>query len=168
MILKTKLEALLYIKARPLGLEELARLSLCSKEEVYDGLSELIDDYSYRESALEVVETDQGFALQLRPGYESLVQEHVPAELGIGAQRTLALIALRGPLTQSELIDLRGSGAYDQVRDLVRLGFISKNKESAGRSYRLRVTDKFHQYFAVTDVQALLDSENSLDQPQST
>jgi segregation and condensation protein B len=153
--LKTRLEAVLYLKARPLNVEQLSRYAECSKEDCRDALVELLDDYAIRDSALEIVDTDDGYALQLREPLQDLVQKLIPTDIGVGALRTLALIALKGPLPQSQLVEMRGSGVYDQVRDLVSKGFISKNKEADGRSYQLKVTEKFYQYFAIDDIRSL-------------
>ena len=82
----------------------------------------------------------------------------------MGALRTLATIALKGSITQTELVELRGSGAYQQVQTLVEQGFVGKRRPKDGRSYRLQVTDKFHQYFqtvqAVQAVQAVQNLQN--------
>ena len=112
-----------------------------------EGLIELIDDYAHRDSALEVVETPSGYSLQLRSGFQELVQTLIPLELGVGAMRTLAAIALKSPITQTELVNLRGSGAYQHVQALVELGFVRKRRQADRRSYWLQVTDKFQQYF---------------------
>jgi segregation and condensation protein B len=61
----------------------------------------------------------------------------------------LAAVALRNPILQTELIDLRGSSAYQQIAELVQLGFVSKREQADGRSYWLEVTNKFHQYFEI-------------------
>jgi segregation and condensation protein B len=106
-------------------------------------------DYGHRNSALEVVETPTGYSLQLRAICQGLLENLVPSELSTATLRTLAAIALKNPLLQSELINLRGSGAYQHVHDLVELGFIRKRRQEEGRSYWLEVTDKFHQYFEI-------------------
>ncbi|NES67406.1 MAG: SMC-Scp complex subunit ScpB, partial [Okeania sp. SIO2D1] len=59
----------------------------------------------------------------------------------------LAAIALKGGISQSELVDIRGSGVYQHVPELVTLGFVRKRRQKESRSYWLQVTDKFHQYF---------------------
>jgi segregation and condensation protein B len=114
-------------------------------------------EYAHRDSALEVIETQEGYCLQLRETFQDLVQAIVPVDLGVGALRTLAAIALKGPLSQTDLIDLRGSGAYDHVKELVELGFIRKRRQAEGRSYWLQVTDKFYQYFQVDKLPQLSD-----------
>ncbi len=149
MKLATKIEAILYIKGKPLSLEEITTHLDCDREMAEDALIELMNDYAHRDSALEIVETPTGYSLQLKSVYESLLKELIPAEIGTGALRTLAAIALKNPILQTELIDLRGSSAYQQVAELVQLGFIRKRPQADGRSYWLEVTDKFHQYFEI-------------------
>ena len=166
MKLATKIEAILYIKGRPLSIEEIGTLlesetdgdlisdNFADREIIQEGLIELMNDYAHRDSALEIVETNLGYSLQLKSAYNSLLKDLIPAELGKGALRTLAAIALKNPILQTELIELRGSSAYQQVSELVELGFIRKKPQADGRSYWLEVTDKFHQYFEIQQILA--------------
>lgn len=153
--LSTKLEAILYLKAQPLSIQALADYAICEIEEVEEALLMLMQDYAQRNSALEVVESNAGFSLQLREAYMSLVQTIVPTDLGVGALRTLAAIALKGPIPQTQLVELRGSGAYQHVGDLAEEGFVSKRRQSNGRSYSVQVTEKFYQYFEVDELPKL-------------
>ena len=152
--LTTKIEALLYIKGRPLSIQEITASVQAEPEEVEEALIELMSDYAHRESALEVIEDNVGYSLQLKSVYESLLKELIPAEVGKGALRTLAAIALKHPVLQTDLIEMRGSSAYQQVTQLVELGFIRKRPQAEGRSYWLEVTDKFHQYFEIDQLAA--------------
>jgi len=147
--IKSKVEAILYLKGQPLSLGEIADCAGCDKSDAEEALIELINDYARRDSALEVVETDKGYVLQLRETFQELVSQLLPAELGLGALRTLAVIALKNPISQTELVELRGSGAYQHVQELVEQNFVRKRRQSDGRSYWLQVTNKFHQYFQV-------------------
>lgn len=157
--LATKIEAILYLKGQPLTMGEIAVHASCDRSEVEEALIELMADYAHRDSALEVTEGPQGYSLQLRPAFEHLVQDLVPAELGVGSLRTLAAIALKTPILQTDLIQLRGSTAYQQVQELLELGFIRKRRQENGRSYWLEVTDKFHQYFEVDEQHLNLRSD---------
>ena len=150
--LSNQIEAILYLKGQPTSLAEIAEYAQCSCEQAQEALIELMTDYAHRESALEVVETPTGYSLQLRACCQGLLENLVPAELGTGTLRTLAAIALKNPLLQSDLINLRGSGAYQHVNELVELGFIRKRRQEEGRSYWLEVTNKFHQYFEINQL----------------
>jgi segregation and condensation protein B len=155
--LATTIEAILYLKAQALTLADIAELAGCDRDAAEEGLLELMGDYAHRETALEVAETPNGYSLQLREDFQNLVQNLIPADIGKGALRTLAVIALKGPIIQTALIELRGSTAYDHVRDLVEQGFVRKRRRSDGRSYWLQVTDKFHQYFQLNQLPGNID-----------
>jgi segregation and condensation protein B len=147
--LASQIEAILYLKAQPLPIPKIAEYARTDRDAVEESLIELMASYAQRDSALEVVETSEGYCLQLRESFHSLVQTLIPVDLGVGALRTLAAIALTGSMSQTDLIELRGSGAYDHVRELVELGFVRKKRQTEGRSYWLQVSDKFYQYFQV-------------------
>jgi len=151
------IESILYLKAQPLTLTEIAEFAGCDRDEAEQGLLELMSDFSHRDTALEVAELDEGYVLQLRTDYQGMVQQIIPADIGVGALRTLAVIAMRGPLLQTDLINLRGSTAYHQVQELVEQGFVRKRRRSDGRSYWLQVTEKFRQYFQLNQLQAGFD-----------
>lgn len=150
--LASTIEAILYLKAQPLSIAEIAEAAACDRDSAEEGLLELMADYAHRDSALEIVETPNGYGLQLREAFQHLVQIMVPADLGIGELRTLAAVAIKGPIAQTDLVDLRGSGAYQHVQELVLQGFVRKRRQSDGRSYWIQVTDKFHQYFQLNQL----------------
>jgi len=155
--LKQKVEAVLYLKGQPMNLAAIAAALGCEIEDAEMGLIDLISEYAHRDSALEIVEMDNGFALRLRSEFTDLVQKLIPVDLGRGALRTLAAIALKKNIVQSELIDLRGAGAYQHVQELVEQGFVKKKRQAeGGRSSVLQVTAKFHQYFEIDDLTKLI------------
>ena len=156
--LASTIEAILYLKAQPLSIAAIAEYTKCDRQTVEESLIELMDDYAYRDSALEVIETESGYSLQLRDAFQELVPSLIPIDLGVGALRTLAAIALKGPLTQADLVNIRGSGVYQQVQELVERGFIYKRRQPEGRSYLLQVTRQFHQHFQLDQLFVTQDS----------
>ena len=159
--------AFLYLKGQPLSIAQIAEYAGCDRDEVEDGLIELMSDYAHRDTALEVVETAEGYSLQLRSLFKHLVNTLIPLDLGIGALRTLAAIALKGPISQTDLDELRGSGIYQQVPDLVSAGFVRKRRQSDGRSYWLQVTDKFYQHFEIDQLPAVQPKNSQLSAAQA-
>lgn len=154
--LATQIEAILYLKGKPLSVTEIAEYAQCDRATAEEGLIELIEDYARRDSALEVLETPTGYSLQLRSGFQDLVQRLIPLELGVGALRTLAAIALHSPIAQNQLVELRGSSAYQHVQELVEQGFVRKRRQPDSRSSLLQLTEKFHQYFQIEQLPQLL------------
>jgi segregation and condensation protein B len=77
------------------------------------------------------------------------VQNLLPVDLSTAALRTLATIALKKRILQSDLVELRGSGAYDHIKELLAQNFVERKRQSEGRSYWLTLSEKFHRTFAV-------------------
>jgi len=150
--LPAQLEAILYLKGRCLSLAELSELAGCERDEVELALITLMADYAHRDTALEIRQESAGYSLQLRQNLAALVQELVPVDLSTASLRTLATVALKK--RKSELVDLRGSGAYDHIKELLQHGFIERKRQSEGRSFWISLTEKFHRTFALNNVSA--------------
>jgi segregation and condensation protein B len=147
--LPARMEAILYLKGRALELGELAAIAGVSREEAELGLIRLMADYAHRDTALEIRQEGRRYSLQLRDGLGDLVQNLLPVDLSTATLRTLATIALKRRILQSELVELRGSGAYDHIKELLAQNFIERKRQSEGRSYWLSLSEKFHRTFTI-------------------
>ena len=147
--LASRIEAILYLKGRPIGLKELAELARDEPDQVRAALATLTTSYDQRDTALEVVEQSGRYCLQLRPDLADLVKNMLPVNLSTATLRTLATIALKKRILQSDLVDLRGSGAYDHIKELLAQDFVERRRQSEGRSYWLTLSEKFHRTFSV-------------------
>ena len=158
--LATEIEAILYLKGQALSLENLAEFLGCNTDTVADGIIELMSDYAHRDSALEVVESSGGhYALQLKDSFKNLRDKIIPSEIGTGALRTLAAIALKGPIIQSELVEMRGGSAYQHIQELTELGLVRKKRQVGNRSSLVQVTDKFRQTYELSEeLQSYVDN----------
>ena len=146
MSLKTRIEAVLFITAQALEVKDIAEILKEPEEEVENALLELIMDYSARDGALEI-DDENGYILQVKEEFMDIVEQLCPVELKPSVLKTLTVIALKEPIRQSYLKELRGSNAYEHVQELVKKGLISRNKDKNGRSFNLRTTAKFAEYF---------------------
>ena len=147
--LTAQIEAILYLKGRPVGLNELCDLARAEPQSVQQALLALTAGYAQRDTALEIVELNGRFGLQLQPALADLVQNMLPVNLSTATLRTLATIALKKRILQSDLVDLRGSGAYDHIKELLAQDFIERRRQSEGRSYWITLSEKFHRTFSV-------------------
>ena len=154
--LKSRIEAVLFTTAQALSVHDIAEiLEEESDEIVEEALLELIMDYSSRDGALEI-DDENGYILQVKEEHMDIVEKLCPVELKPAVLRTLSLIALKEPIRQTDLKELRGSNAYEHVQELVEKGLISKTKDKNGRSYNLKTTPKFAEYFKLKgDTRAL-------------
>ena len=148
MELKKEVESLLFSSGKVMSEEELAELTNSSKKDVREVLESLKKDYDERDTSLMLVQTGDSWKLNVREKYMNLVTKIVAdTELPFPVLETLAVIAYKAPVLQSEIIKARGTNAYEQIKLLVDEDFVDKKKE--GRSFRLSLTPKFFKYFDV-------------------
>ena len=147
----TKIEAVLYLKGKPVSKKTLSELTNSDINSVNDSIRQLSDKYSHSSSALEIISNNSLISLELKQSLNAYVEDLLPSELKTSVLRTLAVIAIKKKLLQSDLILLRGSSAYDHIKELIEKKFIIKRKQKDGRSYWLSLTDKFFQTFAVSN-----------------
>ncbi len=153
--LKPRIEAVLFTTAKALKVKEIAEVLGVESDVIEEALLELIMDYSSRDTALEIDDED-GYILQVKMEHMDIVEKLCPVELKPAVLKTLTVIALKEPIRQSYLKDLRGSNAYEHVQELVEKGLISKHKDKNGRSFNLKTTPKFAEYFKLKgDAKAL-------------
>jgi segregation and condensation protein B len=148
MKLKSQLEAILFLSDKPVKAAAMARIVCQDVQLVRQALLELIHDYEEREGALEIADED-GYIIQVRDTYASIVDEFAPMEMPVSLIRTLSAIAIKQPVPQSEIVKIRGAGAYDHIKELIVRELILK-KEEGGRSPQLSTTKKFQEYFRLT------------------
>jgi len=147
--IKKKIEAVLFTTGRFLTADEIASLcSIGSPGMIKDAIKELIEDYNKRDSALEIIEQGETFKLNLRKDYLHITTKLLSdTELDKPTQETLALIAYKSPSLQSEIVNMRGTTAYEHVQKLKELEFITSEKH--GRTRLLKTTPKFYDYFDI-------------------
>ena len=150
----------MYLKGRPVSLKELSELAQEPEGSIEEAIIALMASYAQRDSALSVQESRGRYSLQLRHGLGELVKNLLPVDLSVATLRTLATIALKKRVLQSDLVDLRGSGAYDHIKELMDQDFIERKRQSEGRSYWITLSEKFHRTFSV------LPDVSSFDPPK--
>ncbi len=143
-----KLEAALYVAGRPLNLKTLGSIiGTRSKKKVRVLVDILLTSYQKRDGALELSELKgERFVLQLKPQYVSYVKRLAMRPLlSKGPLKTLAYIAYRQPILKTKVISVRGSHAYNHLKELKTLNLITT--ETFGRTKIIKTTDAFADYF---------------------
>ena len=104
--LKSKIEAVLFITSRAMQPDEIASILNADIEEVESALLDLVFDYSSRDGALEIDDED-GYIIQVKASHMDIVEKLCPVELSPAVLKTLTVIALKEPIRQSHLKELR-------------------------------------------------------------
>ena len=153
--LKAKVEAVLFITSKAMQPIEIAEILGLEEEKVTEALLDLMFDYSSRNGALEIDDED-GYIIQVKAEHMDIVEKLCPVELKPAVLKTLTVIALKEPIRQTALKDLR-SNAYEHIAELLEQGLISKTKDKNGRSFNIKTTKKFQEYFKLKgDIKALV------------
>ncbi len=137
------------MKGKPLSSDEISDILKESKSHIEESIFALIAGYSQRDTALEIKDKNGKYSLQLRQGLGELVQNLLPVDISGATLRTLATIALKKRILQSDLVELRGSGAYEHIKELLAINFIERKRQRDGRSFWLTLSEKFHRTFTV-------------------
>lgn len=148
MELKSRIEAVLFVTADAMDIKDIAQILDEDKEAVESAMLELIMDYSSRDGALEINDED-GYILQVKQDYIDIVEKLCPLDISPAVLKTLTVIAIKQPIRQTLLKDMRGSNAYEHVQELIEKGLIIRKKDQNGRSFNIKTTPKFREYFKI-------------------
>ena len=144
------IEAALFVAGRPLDLNELCQvIGSRSKKKAQKYADALMQEYNARSTALEILALkDERYVLQVKAEFTHLIQKLVNRPLlSQGPLKTLSYIALRQPISQKRVIDVRGQHAYGHIKELKESHLIMAEK--SGRSMMLRTTADFADYFGL-------------------
>ena len=147
---KSKVEAVLFSVGHRISLDEISRLCRSRKEDVLAALKELQKEYDDKQSSLMLVEEGDFWKFAVRDHFIPIVRKIVTeTELSKSILATLAVIAFKYPILQSDLIKIRTNKAYDHLVELEKSGYISRQKHS--RTNLIKLTEKFFKYFDLTE-----------------
>ena len=156
-----KIEAVLFVSGRFLGMKELIMLSDMNPIIIRELIEKLRKSYEEKESALQIVERNGMWKMDIKPEFS-----HMTAKLAAGSseftkaeQGPLALVAFKQPVKQSVIIKIRGNKAYEHVKKFSGLGLVKKKK--LGHTWELSLSEEFYDYFNISE------NHNSLKEPDS-
>jgi segregation and condensation protein B len=142
------IEAALYVAGKPLDLKTLGSIIRTRSKNWVRKLARILkEEYDNRNTSLEILEYEDGrFVMQLKADYSPLVQRlamrgYVHPLLTPGPLKTLSYIAYRQPISQKQVLEVRGNHVYSHMKQLEELGLITR--ERIGRKKVLRTTPFF-------------------------
>jgi len=148
---KKKVEAVLFTTGKFMDLQEISKAcGICSIGYIKELIEQLKKEYSEKDSALTIKEIDNKYKLNIKKEYGHITNKLISTkELDSPTTKTLAIIAYKQPVLQSNVIKIRGNKAYDHINILKEQGLILSDK--AGRTLMLKLTPKFYDYFDIDD-----------------
>jgi len=145
---RKEVESLLFASGRAMLVKDLADIIQAKQKDVEKAIHELKADFDSRDTSMTLMETPDGWKMNVKGQYVSLVTKIVAdTELPFPLLETLSVIAYKAPAWQAEVIKTRGTNAYEHIQQLIDGGFVDRRKK--GRSFELVLTPKFFEYFDV-------------------
>ena len=153
--IKNKVEAILFAAGRSVKLSEIASLlELKDNGLINEAIKDIKEECIARNSPILLIEEGEGWKLTVQEKYLPTVRRINPhTELSRAVMETLAVVAWKAPILQSDVIKIRTNKAYEHVSELENLGFLTKERQ--GRSFILKPTQKFMDYFDLPDNQSV-------------
>jgi segregation and condensation protein B len=149
--IQARIEAALYAAGRPLSPKELASAAgITSKRRAVKAARDLVRIFNSNLRAVEIVElVDQKFVMQLKKQYTITAKRFSTKPLmPPSVIKTLSYVAYFQPISSLDLAEKRGKQAYQHLKVLEDIGFISG--EPSGRIKIYRTTPAFSEYFGLS------------------
>ena len=155
------IEAILFLEAGPVEIQQLAKIADLDVEIVSRALAELKTNFSTNQHGLTLVEIDDGFAISLkREFWDHLRHQYGKREVGKlsrAALETLSIIAYYQPVTRYEIESIRGVKADAMMRLLTKRGLVKAvgKKDVPGKPVQYGTTREFLKVFKLKSISHL-------------
>ncbi len=163
MLIKSKIESLLFISAKPMTIKQLAQLVRKEPKEVEAAIEELAADYRERKAGLAIIKNGSSCQMVSSPENSSLardfIKDETTGELTRPSLETLTIIAYRGPISKLDLERIRGVNCSLILRNLSLRGLVEDKQDKKKNETYYNVTFDFIRFLGINDVSQLSDYE---------
>ncbi len=152
------IEAILFYKAAPVGVSELARILGVSEDEIANGLNELEANLATRGVRLlrKGDEVLLGTAPDASAQIEALIKDELAKDLGKAGLETLSIVLYRGPISRADIDYIRGVNSTFVLRNLLIRGLVERVAHPTDqRAYLYQATFELLGYLGVTRIEEL-------------
>jgi len=141
--LKGALEAIIFMSPKSINIKQIYKVLPGISHDLIDiQISELMHEYSKRNSGISLVMDSDNLEMVVKPEYSSFNVFSAGAALSKGELKTLAYISLNSPVMQSKIT---GKRPYDHIQKLKDLNLVTVEKK--GRRHVLVTTKKFEMLY---------------------
>lgn len=169
MDLERHIEGVLFYEAEPMTIKALAGFFECTQEEILSAIEVLSE--RLKNGATRIVCTDTTVELVTSPEVadtiEKLRRDDLRRDIGKAGAETLAIILYRGPLSRTEIDNIRGVNSSFILRNLLVRGLIERRTNPRDqRSFVYATTPALLAHLGITKREELpqfADIMNALD-----
>jgi segregation and condensation protein B len=163
MNIKSQIESLLFIAAKPMSVRQLSDITGASPKELEAAGDELEAAYKISMNGIQIIKNDNKYQMVSSPENAKIIQEFIKdettGELSRPSLEALTIIAYRGPITKIDLDRIRGVNCALILRNLLLRGLIEAKSDKAKNETYYKVTFDFIRFLGVNDLSELPDYE---------
>lgn len=163
MSIKSKIESLLFISAKPMTAKNLADLMKTDVKETEAAGEELVKEYQENRRGVQIIKNGASFQMVSSPENARLVQEYIKdettGELSRPSLEALTIIAYRGPVAKLDLDRIRGVNCSLILRNLLIRGLIEAKFDKVKNETYYSVTMDFVRFLGLAELSQLPDYE---------
>ena len=160
--LKALIESLIFVSQEPLTLDRLGTVvEGVPAAEIEAAVEELIRDHDAEGRGVHIIRAGGGWLFATKPAHDREVRRLLQIErknrLSSAGLETLAAIAYRQPVTQSEVSAIRGVDSTGALKTLLekKLVKIVGRKKAPGNPLVYRTSDEFLLYLGLDSLEGL-------------
>jgi len=163
MNIKSKIESLLFISAKPMAIKQLATLFKAKKEEIEKAGNELVFEYKEAKRGVQIIKNGNKFQMVSSPANARVVQEFIKdettGELSRPSLEALTIVAYRGPISKIDLDRIRGVNCALIIRNLLLRGLVEAKTDKVKKEIYYTVTFDFIRFLGINDIKELPEYE---------
>lgn len=164
--MKEDIEALVFLSKEIVNVKDLSTFFSVSIEEINKIVDELVKDYSNR--GINFVVEDGNLLIRTNPLNGETIKNYFMPELKIrklskSSLEVLTIVAFKGPITKTEIEEIRTTGVEHIMPVLLEKKLIKVvgKKKALGNPNLYEVTDDFYGYVGLKDRDELMSFDKS-------
>lgn len=161
MNIKSQIESLLFISAKPMSNNNLAELIGATVKEIQLAGDELIEEFKTSQRGTQIIKNGNNFQMVSSPENTELIKSYIKdettGELSRPSLETLTIIAYRSPIAKIDIDRIRGINCSLILRNLLLRGLIEAKADKDKNETYYSVTFDFVRFLGLNDVKELPD-----------
>ena len=154
--IKSKIESLLFISAKPMTIKQLSSLLKKKAEEIKKAGDELVEEYKESKRGVQIIKNGSKYQMVSSPENSKVIKEFIEdettGELSRPSLEALTIIAYRGPISKIDLDRIRGVNCALILRNLLIRGLIESKSDPKKNENYYTVTFDFIRFLGINDV----------------
>lgn len=159
--IKSKIESLLFISAKPMTVNQLADLLKADKKEIIKSAHELLDNYKNNQHGIQIINDGVKYQMVSSPANGKIIQKFIKdettGELSRPSLEALTIIAYRGPVSKIDLDRIRGVNCALILRNLLLRGLIEGKFDKKKNETYYTATFDFIRFLGLNNLSDLPD-----------